>query len=128
MWVEAVLARADLDKAVRDFCPLRINLKRDGNILISDPRELELVAGVGLRMSVAVEFHWPILGIQVPVSVRSATLDVTPQILEKPAGEALTFKLHIDDVDLLILPEFVDRSIVDLVNAELEAKHVELSW
>jgi hypothetical protein len=128
MWVEAVLARDDLDKAVREFCPLRISLERDGNVLISDPRDLELVEGVGLRVSVTVEFHWPILGIQIPVSVRSATLDVRPQILEKPEGEELTFKLRLDDVDLSILPEFVDRGVVDLVNAELEAKHVELSW
>ena len=128
MWVEAVLAKDDLDKAMRDICPLRVNLEKDGNILISDPRDLVLVAGVGLRMSVTVELHWPILGIQVPFSVRSATLEVRPQILKKQEGEDLTFKLHLDDVDVSMLPEFVDRGVVDLVNAELDAKHVELAW
>jgi hypothetical protein len=128
MWVEALLAKDDLDKAMRDFCPLRISLEKEGNILISDPRDLVLIAGVGLRMSVTVDVHWPILGIQVPVSVRLATLEVRPQILKKQKGEALTFKLHVDDVDLSMLPEFVDRGVVDIVNAELDAKHVELAW
>jgi len=128
MWVEALLAKDDLDKAMSDLCPLRIRLEKEGNILISDPRDLVLIAGVGLRMSVTVDLHWPILGIQVPVSVRSATLEVRPQILKKQEGEDLTFKLHIDDVDLSMLPEFVDRGVVDLVNAELDAKHVELAW
>jgi hypothetical protein len=128
MWVEALLARDDLDKTMRDFCPLRINLAKEGNIVISDPRDLVLVAGVGLRMSVTVELHWPVLGIRLPVSVRMATLEVWPRILKKPEGEDLTFKLHIDDVDLSILPDFVDRGIVDIVNAELDTKHVELAW
>jgi hypothetical protein len=128
MWVEALLAKDDLNRAITDFCPLKINLEKGGNLVISDPCNLELIAGVGLRMSVTVEVHWPILGIQIPVSVRSATLDVRPQILAKQEGEVLTFKLHLDDVDLSMVPEFVDRGIVDLVNAELEAKHVELSW
>jgi len=55
-------------------------------------------------------------------------LEVRPQILKKQKGEALTFKLHVDDVDLSMLPEFVDRGVVDIVNAELDAKHVELAW
>jgi hypothetical protein len=62
------------------------------------------------------------------VSVRSATLEVRPQIVENALGDTLTFKLHLDAVDISILPALIDRRIVDLVNRELEAKHVELAW
>jgi hypothetical protein len=129
MWVEAILAKNDLEKAVNDFCPLSIQLGEDGSIILSDPRGLELVPDAGLRFSVTVEVHWPVLGIQIPVSVRSATLEVKPEIVKNPPdGENLTFKLHIDDVDISMLPDIVDRGIVDRVNKELEAKHIELSW
>jgi hypothetical protein len=128
MWVEAILAKSDLDKAIGEFCPLKIKLGEDGNIRISDPRGLELVPDVGLRMSVTIEVHWPIWGIQIPVSVRSMTLEVKPEILKAHEGDQLTFKLRLDDVDISILPEFIDRTIVDRVNKELEARHVELSW
>jgi hypothetical protein len=128
MWAEAILAKNDLDKAIRDFCPLKIKLGEDGSVQISDPHGLDLVPDVGLRMSVTIEVHWPILGIQIPVSVRSATLEVRPEILKKPEGEPLTFKLRLDDVDISMLPEFIDRGIVERVNKELEERHVELTW
>jgi hypothetical protein len=79
-------------------------------------------------MTITAEIHWPVLGVHVPVSVRSATLEIRPEIVERPGGDTLTFKLHLDDVDVSMLPDFVDRGIVDLVNRELEAKHIELSW
>jgi hypothetical protein len=128
MWAEAILAKSDLAEIAGEFCPLRINIGDGGDVLLSEPRELELVPGVGLRMTVTPEIHWPVLGIQIPVSVRSATLNVRLEILETPNGGTLTFRLRLDDVDTSILPAFVDRKIVDLVNAELDAKNVELSW
>jgi hypothetical protein len=96
--------------------------------VFSEPRELVLVPDIGLRMTVTVDIHWPVLGIEIPVSVRAATLVVKPVILDNPGGANLTFKLRLDDVDFSLLPDFVDRGIVDLVNKELEAKHVELAW
>ena len=128
MWVEAILSKDDLEKTLTDFCPLRIVLGDDGSIQISDPRDVQLVPERGLRMSVTVEVHWPILGITVPVSIRLATLEVRPEVLRKPEGETLTFRLQLDDVDISILPGIFDRGIVDLVNKELDAKHIELSW
>jgi hypothetical protein len=128
MWVEAILGRADLEKVLNDFCPLRIALSDGGSVLISDPREVALIADVGLRMSVTVELHWPILGIMLPVSVRCATLDLKPEVLKVEGGDQLTFKFRLDDLDVSAFPAFVDRGLVGLVNKELESKHVDLSW
>jgi hypothetical protein len=128
MWVDANFAKDDLTKVAGELCPLRIKIGADGSVLLSDPRGLELVPEVGLRLTVTIEIHWPVLGVQIPLSVRSATLEVRPQIVENAGGDILTFKLHLDDVDVSILPAFVDRGIVDLVNKELEGKHVELAW
>jgi hypothetical protein len=127
MWIEAIVTRDDLHRVIGECCPLRISLGGGGSLLLSDPRDLVLEAGVGMRLAVTVEIHWPVLGIQLPVSVRTAVLEVMPAISEKTGG-SLSFKLHLDEVDVSVLPEFVDRGIVDLVNKELEAKHVELSW
>jgi len=128
MWAEAILTKEDLEEVTGQLFPLRITLGNDGNVLLSDRRDLALLPGVGLRMTISAEIHWPVLGVHVPVSVRSATLEVRPEIVESPAGDTLAFKLHLDDIDVSMLPGLVDRGIVDLVNHELEAKHVELSW
>ena len=128
MRIEAILSKDDLAKVAGELSPLRIDIGKGGSIVLSAPRDIELVPELGLRMTVTTEIHWPVLGIQIPVSVRSATLEVRPQIVENAGVDALTFKLHLDAVDISILPALVDRRIVDLVNKELEAKHVELAW
>jgi hypothetical protein len=128
MWAEAIFAKQDLEELTGQLFPLRIILGNDGNVLLTDRRDLALLPGIGLRMTISAEIHWPVLGVHVPVSVRSATLEIRPEIVEGSAGQTLAFKLHLDDVDVSVFPEFVDHGIVGLVNKELEAKHVELSW
>jgi hypothetical protein len=128
MWIEAIFAKEDLENVLIQFCPLRIALRKDGNVLISDPRDIELVPDVGLRMSVTIEVHWPLFGLHVPISVRMVTLELQPLIKKDPQGDQLVFKFHLDGVDIAIFPALVDRGIVALINDELEAKHVELSW
>jgi hypothetical protein len=128
MWVEAIIAKEDLAKVIGELCPLRITIGEDGSVLLLDPRDIGLVPGTGLRMTVTSEIHWPFLGIHIPVSIRSATLEVRPEILDTPQGNTLTFKLRLDDVDIAMLPALLDRGIVERVNKELEAKHIELAW
>jgi len=128
MWAEAIFSIEDLEEVTGQLFPLRIILGNDGNVRLTDRRDLALLPGVGLRMTVTAEIHWPILGVHIPVSLRSATLEMRPEIVENPGGDTLTIKLHLDDVDVSILPALVDRRIVDRVNKELAAKHVELAW
>jgi hypothetical protein len=128
VWTEAILTKDDLEKVVSDFCPLTINLSGGGSILLSNPRDFALLPDVGLRVTVAAEVEWPLLGIHIPVSIRSATLEIKPEIQTVAALERLTFRLGLEDVDLSMLPAFVERGIVERINKELDAKHVELSW
>jgi hypothetical protein len=127
--LEAIFAKQDVHKALEDLCPVDISLgDGGGNILISEPRDLELVPEVGLRTSVSIQVHWPVLGIQVPVSARSTTLIMRPEILKGDSSEQLSFKFRLEGLDIASFPSIVDRKIVELINNELEKKHVELSW
>jgi hypothetical protein len=128
MWVEAIIARSDLDRCLHDFCPMRMVLRDGGSLVISEPRDVELHPGVGLRVSVTVELHWPILGIPIPVSARSVTLEVKPEVVRTDTADLLVFRFRFLDIDLAIFPSFADHSLVNLLNEELAAKHVELSW
>jgi hypothetical protein len=126
MWVEFVLARDDLEKVVNDFCPLRLKLGDNGNILLADPHDLILVPEVGLRVSISAEVHWPVLGIQIPVSVRSTTLQVTVRIVKEEGGSRLRFGFQLSNADLSMVPAMVTRGVVDRVNKELAS--ADLSW
>lgn len=128
MWTEVILAKDDLDTAVSDLCPLTIHLADGGHIVLSNPCELALVADVGLSLKVTVEVHWPVLGIQIPISVRSAILKVTPDVLKTSSGESLRFKLRVTDADFSLLPGIVGRGLVDLVNRELDTEAMWVCW
>ena len=128
MWSEAIFATEDLAHFAAELLPMQFKLGADGELRISDPRELELVPGAGLRLTVSCHLHWPVLGIEMPLSIRGATVMVEPEIAEGPKSKALVFKLRLDELDLSMLPAFLDRGIVGLINRELEAKHTELSW
>jgi hypothetical protein len=131
MWAEAIFLKADLEEVTGELFPLRIVLGEGGSggtVLLTDRRDLALLPGVGLRMTVTAEIQWPVLGVPVPVSIRAATLEVRPEIVERPQGPSLAFKLHLDEVDVAAFPAAVDRGVVGIVNRELEDKHVELAW
>ncbi len=128
MWSEAIFATEDLAHFAAELLPMPFKLGADGELRISDPRELQLVPGTGLRLTVSCHLHWPVLGIEMPLSIRGATVMVEPEIAEGPKSKALVFKLRLDELDLSMLPAFLDRGIVGLINRELEAKHTELSW
>ena len=131
MWAEAIFLKADLEEVTGELFPLRIVLGQDGDggtVRLTDRRDLALLPDIGLRMTITAEIHWPVLGVPVPVSIRAATLEIRREIVEKPEGPSLAFKLRLDEVDVAAFPAAVDRGIVGIVNRELEAKHVELAW
>src|SRR5580704_18352473 len=129
MWIEAILTRDDFVKALNDLCPLQIRLGHGGSLVVSEPNAIELVQGVGLRTTVTAAIHWPVLGVSFPITVRAVTLEVMPLILAREDGsEKLAFKLRLDQLDFSLLPSFLDQTVVDRINEELEARHVELAW
>jgi hypothetical protein len=128
MWIEVILAKDDLAKVMADFCPLKIEVGKHGSILLTEPRGLELIAGVGLRMSVTAEVEWRVLGIPIPVFARTATLEVLPEIRKRGGADHLRFSLRLADLDLSLLPAVVEHGVLDLANAELGAEHMGLSW
>jgi hypothetical protein len=71
---------------------------------------------------------WPVLGIKVPVGLNSVSLLLLPEIAHSPAGDALTFRLAIEQADFSGIPAAIDAKITESINAKLAEKDVELSW
>ena len=112
---------------VAQFAPLNIALGA-GHLLLTDPAPSVLVPDVGLRVACKAKVHWPVLGLELPVTLHSLTLLVRPAIAPGAAGDRLVFRLEIESVDLAGLPKMLDRRITEMANAELVRKEVELSW
>ena len=132
MWVEAILAKDDVISLVGDLLPLSIHLGEnldDGHYLeLFEPRDVSLVEGRGLRMSCGARIRWPILGVDLPVTVELVTLSLCPSIPEPPNQDELIFKLTIEAIDFAWTPSIIDDRIVEKINHELAKKRALLSW
>jgi hypothetical protein len=97
-------------------------------VTIDRARRLQLIPGMGVRLTTSGELRWPFKVI--PVALRLASL----QVLVRPvvAGEGLAtrvlFRPLIEDADLRKVPDFVDRGIVAIVNRALESRSELLAW
>jgi hypothetical protein len=127
MWLEAVLQLEDLDRLLAQFAPLTIALGA-GRLHLSDPSPCELVPDVGLRVVCKAKVHWPMLGIDVPVTAHSLSVLLRLEVARVLEADVLVFKLEIENVDLAGIPGVFDRRITEMVNAELVRKEVGLTW
>jgi hypothetical protein len=130
MWLEAILTNEDLQKVVQQFSPLMLLLGDSGSMLLASPCEVSLIPGEGIGVVCDATLHWPVLGINVPVELRSLTLRILPAVLDaqEDGTRPLVFRLQIDHTGVAMLPSMVDHRVTAMINEELEKKHVELSW
>jgi hypothetical protein len=128
MQVEAILTKDDLPELIAQFAPLTIRLGKHGHLVVSDPTDVTLIPDAGARVCCKAKLAWIVLGLDVPVTLKSLILILRPEIVNDEKGAALVFKLEIEHIDLAGVPGFLDDSITDKLNRELAANHVELSW
>jgi hypothetical protein len=108
--------------------PVTIRLGQKGKLSLSDPSRLELLTNRGLRVFCHAHGSWEVLGVGVPITLTSLEILLEPSFAMRPEGDVLVFKLQIVSADIARVPSIVAGGIVDLVNAELAEKHVELAW
>ncbi len=128
MWLEAILTRDDVSELVAGLLPITIRLADDGELYLHDLVETALVPEVGLRVRCAMRVRWSLLGVAVPITLRSLTVLLRPAIVRTDGADRLAFTIAIEQADLAGVPEGIDLGFTHLVNRELEAKHVALSW
>jgi hypothetical protein len=128
MWLEAILTREDLQGVAEKFSPLKLLLGDSGSLLLLAPEEVSLIADKGIVVKCDATLHWPVLGFEVPVSMRGLLVHVLPSVEERPDGATLVFRLQIDHAGVAMLPSFFDHTVTARVNQALTEKGVELAW
>ncbi len=129
MWLEAILTKTDLQKLFQQFAPLRVRLGDSAELTLDAPSDVTLHADTGVRVVCSAQLRWSVLGMHVPVTLRSLVVLVTPTIENGgSADEALVFKLSLELVDVASIPAVFDAGIAARLNEELLKNHVEMSW
>jgi hypothetical protein len=130
MRLEATLLLQDLSALIDQLLPLKISFGQDARayLSLSDRQSVELVPEVGLRVGCCAKLSWPVLGIDVPVVLKSLSVLLRPTVARRADAFVLVFQLEIERMDLAVLPALADRHVTEKVNRELDARQVELAW
>jgi len=109
--------------------PLTIRLGGEDHLTLDGPLDVVFDPPAGIRIVCRAKARWSVLGLHVPVTVRSLAARIVPTIgRDEHAAEALVFKLALDGADIAALPEVLDEKVTRRVNEELASKHIELAW
>jgi hypothetical protein len=82
MWLEAIVSKEDLVAFLPSVLPLKFDLSDGGDVFLHDPSEIALVAASGLRFVCKAKLHYPVLGINVPITVSSVSALIRPHIVK----------------------------------------------
>jgi hypothetical protein len=127
--IEATLSRGDLKRVFERFAPLTIRLGGDDHLTLDGPMDVTLDPRSGIRLVCAAKVRWSVLGLHVPVTVRSLAARLIPAVRRYEKGtEALVFRLALDSADIAALPGVLDDTVTRRVNEELAKHPVELAW
>lgn len=131
MKFSTVFSRDELIAFTGQWLPLKLQLgdpkKDDRYLLLSDPREIGLVAGKGLRIACRAQIRWPVLGLNVPITARNLCVLMSPSVVEIDGMPALAFKPRIEHADLSGVPSRLDGTLTEAVNRAL-ADRVRPTW
>ena len=128
MWLDAIVTAGDLQKVVDQLTPATVPLGDRGELYFDAPAEVSLVAERGLRIRCRAKLRWPVLGIDVTVSVSSMTILIVPSIEAREGERTIVFAPELEHLDLALLPDIGDAELRSYINRELQAKRVELPW
>ncbi len=126
--------RDELEQALREFLPMRLTL---GTLDVdADPDWIEIdrletvtfLPGRGVTLTCAARVHHPLPILPDDYTVEHVALTMTPRIADGANGPVLAFALEIDELDMRLLPEFVDRVLVKRVNAALLERLSTIAW
>jgi len=130
MQLNACLSKTDIRILLEQFLPLQIDLDgKDGNrLLVFDRLEsLSLVAERGIRVELSGEVIWPVLGLEVPVRIKSLSALIRLSRETRPQAN-LIVGVELEEADLAWVPGVVDQGITDRINKELRERQSGLTW
>jgi hypothetical protein len=130
--ITARLAESTIRQLLGELLPARVLMDEQGDkarwIQIETARQVDFIAGQGLRLSSSGQIQWVAAGVPINLTLNSVQLILKPEVVEDPHGGRLLFRPSLEDLDLKNVPGFLDRSVLGIVNTKLEAQGEQLAW
>jgi hypothetical protein len=132
MWLQAIITAEDLKHALFELTPTRIQLDDDDPdraFELDPPSEVYFRANEGATIRTSARLRWDVIGIKVPVTLRSVDLLLVPSIERDAEGnDVLALQARVEDLDLSALPGFLDDKLKDRINSALARPSSFVRW
>jgi hypothetical protein len=131
MWIQAIVTPTDLERMLGEITPVRIALDRnddpDRALWLDRPSHVETDFD-GIRIITSARLQWDLIGIKVPVTLRTVRVLVIPAIAQRDGHDVLAFSARIEQADLSSVPEFIQAPVIARVNEALAGEQAQLAW
>jgi hypothetical protein len=129
MYLTAVVTKAELVTLVESLTPLLVTIdeRRGRSVTLGRPAA-ELVAGKGLRLRGDGRVSWDVAGVAIPVTVQAWQLLLVPRIASRGQSRVLAFEPVIEDLDLKLVPGFVDEKIAGAIRDAIAKNRDRIVW
>jgi hypothetical protein len=133
MDIRARLDESTLRRILGDILPVTVLFDDDQGfegrwVTIDRARRVEVVPGLGVRLTTSGELRWPFKVIPVGLRLASLQVLVRPVVVGEGPATRVLFRPLIEEADLRRFPDFVDQGIVAIVNRALDSRTELLSW
>jgi hypothetical protein len=131
--ITALLDLATLEQMLSELLPLHVRLGDHGGpnryFTVDAPTLVEFIEGRGLRVRTSAKAHWTLMGVPIPLTLKSIMFVLEPQIAPPPEPGKLIFKLKVEELDLKIMPGgIIEEAMLPLINEGLAILEGELGW
>lgn len=132
MWLQAVLTADDLLHALHELTPTRIRLDDDDparTLHLEPPAEVRFRDGEGALITTSATLQWDVVGIKVPVVLRTVDVLLIPSIeVDAQGADLLALQARVERLDLSALPGFVEDKLRARINHALENPRAFVRW
>lgn len=125
----AVIPRTDLVGLVESITPICVTIDEERNRTISLGRpKVELVAGLGLRLRGDAHIDWDFAHVPIPVTINEWQVLFVPRISSRGRSHILSFAPELEELDVKLVPGFVDEKIANAIRAAISQNRDRLAW
>lgn len=125
----AVIPETDLVTLMESITPLRVTIDEERHRSISLGRpKVELVAGRGLRLRGDGHVVWDFAHVPIPVTINAWQLLFVPRISSRGRSHVLSFAPDLEELDVKLVPGFVDERIAEAIRAAISQNRDRLAW
>lgn len=130
MRILATLSQTEVTALFDQLLPVEIEFgqgeRRKGSLRLDKPFTVRILAGQGVRLACRGELGWRFAFGPMSIELERIELVLVPEVARHGASWALAFRPRIVTAEFDLVPAFVERSAVDLVN-EAFAEH-DIAW